>query len=158
MLMAIVLLGLLLAGAYSGIQTSVRAMHAGERLIDHRVRAGYRLVGVGERALDLRDRLVDRGVDRAVRADRGGDRGIAVVDRLAQHFAQRRRLGVEADERLRLGLTCVCGDGHARRLEVVDRRAREGARTAGPVVADHRLQRVAGEGDLIRVGGAHIPR
>jgi general secretion pathway protein J len=34
MLMAIVLLGLLLAGAYSGIQTSVRAMHAGERLIE----------------------------------------------------------------------------------------------------------------------------
>jgi len=33
-LMAIVLLGLLLGGAYSGIQTSVRAMHAGERLIE----------------------------------------------------------------------------------------------------------------------------
>jgi general secretion pathway protein J len=33
-LMAIVLLALLLAGAYSGIQTSVRAMHAGERLIE----------------------------------------------------------------------------------------------------------------------------
>lgn len=33
-LMAIVLLALLLAGAYSGIQTSVRSMHAGERLIE----------------------------------------------------------------------------------------------------------------------------
>ena len=33
-LMAIVLLALLLGGAYSGIQTSVRAMHAGERLIE----------------------------------------------------------------------------------------------------------------------------
>jgi len=33
-LMAVVLLALLLAGAYSGIQTSVRAMHAGERVIE----------------------------------------------------------------------------------------------------------------------------
>ena len=33
-LMAVTLLGLLLAGAYSGIQTSVRAMHAGERIIE----------------------------------------------------------------------------------------------------------------------------
>jgi general secretion pathway protein J len=32
--MAIVLLALLLAGAYSGIQTSVRAMHSGEQLIE----------------------------------------------------------------------------------------------------------------------------
>jgi general secretion pathway protein J len=34
MLMSIVLLGLLLAGAYGGIQTSVRAMHSGERIIE----------------------------------------------------------------------------------------------------------------------------
>lgn len=34
MLLAIVLLALLLAGAYSGIQTSVKAMHAGERIIE----------------------------------------------------------------------------------------------------------------------------
>ena len=33
-LMAVTLLALLLAGAYSGIQTSVRAMHAGERVIE----------------------------------------------------------------------------------------------------------------------------
>ena len=34
MLLAITLLALLLAGAYSGIQTSVKAMHAGERVIE----------------------------------------------------------------------------------------------------------------------------
>jgi general secretion pathway protein J len=34
MLLAITLLALLLAGAYSGIQTSVRAMHSGERVIE----------------------------------------------------------------------------------------------------------------------------
>jgi general secretion pathway protein J len=33
-LMAVVLLALLLAGAYGGIQTSVRAMHSGERMIE----------------------------------------------------------------------------------------------------------------------------
>jgi general secretion pathway protein J len=33
-LMAVTLLALLLAGAYSGIQTSVRAMHSGERMIE----------------------------------------------------------------------------------------------------------------------------
>ncbi len=33
-LMAVTLLALLLAGAYSGIQTSVRAMHSGERVIE----------------------------------------------------------------------------------------------------------------------------
>jgi prepilin-type N-terminal cleavage/methylation domain-containing protein len=34
MLMSVVLLALLLAGAYGGIQTSVRAMHSGEHIID----------------------------------------------------------------------------------------------------------------------------
>jgi general secretion pathway protein J len=34
MLLAITLLALLLAGAYSGIQTSVKAMHSGERVIE----------------------------------------------------------------------------------------------------------------------------
>ena len=34
LLLAVTLLALLLAGAYSGIQTSVRAMHSGEKMIE----------------------------------------------------------------------------------------------------------------------------
>ena len=66
-LMAVTLLALLLAGAYSGIQTSVRAMHAGERVIERvdRVRT------VQEFEFDIQIKVVESDVEKFLDARSG---------------------------------------------------------------------------------------